>query len=110
MMIPKKTYLLMIALPLLIAIPLYVVAAKDVDLSQKGINAIFGRIADILWVVAVGIIIIVFVWAGIQFLMTKGDPGKIGEARSTLIWGLIGTAVIMLAWSIGNFVKFILGV
>jgi hypothetical protein len=74
------------------------------------IAGILGRIVNILATAAGFIIIIVFILAGFKYLFARGDPGKISEANKALIWGLVGTAVIMLAWGAQNFVRFILGI
>jgi len=86
------------------------IALADVDLSANGITAIMGRVADWLWAVAFGLIVIVFIWAGVKYLLTRGDPGKITEANHMVVWALVGAAVVMLAWSAESLVRFILGI
>ncbi len=49
------------------------------------------------------------IFAGFMFVIAKGDPGKIQKAKDALLWGLIGTALILcaevLAYGLGDTVK-----
>ena len=47
-----------------------------------------------------GIAVIMFVVAGGLFLSAQGDPEKIRQARSAVIWGVAGVIVGILAFSI----------
>ena len=96
-----------------LAVCLLALTMPVITLAQQApggidVSAILTRVTNILASVAVFIIIIVFIWAGIKYLLARGDPGRIKEANQAIIWGLVGTAVIFLAWGAQNFVKFIL--
>ena len=86
----------------LLASPLLVFAVPGVfggDINAV-VNTITNVIESVLWTIAVTFVIIMFVIAGFKFLTAQGDPNKVGEARNAVIWGLAGSAVIVLAWSI----------
>lgn len=70
---------------------------------------VFGTALQVLWVVAMAVVIVMFVIAGFKFLTGQGDPGKMTEARQAVVWGLVGTAVIILAWSIVTIIRRELG-
>lgn len=53
---------------------------------------------------------IIVVYAGILFLFSGGNPGKVSEARQTIFYAVIGYAIIVLAWGIVMAIKQILGV
>jgi hypothetical protein len=57
-----------------------------------------------------GLVIIMFIWAGITFLTAQGDPSKIGTAKKIVIWAIIGIVVAFVAFSATGIVKDILGV
>ena len=48
--------------------------------------------------------IILLVVAGIQYATSQGDPSKIGAAKNTVIYALVGLFVVVLAQSIVVFV------
>ena len=53
-----------------------------------------------IWPIVVGVIIIMFIVAGFEFLTAQGDPSKVARARQAVIWGVVGVFVILLAFSI----------
>ena len=104
MKLQKKLHILITASTL--ALVPVVAFAQQAPIDIAGI---LSRIANqVLAPIAVGLIIIVFIWAGIKYLFTKGDPAKIQEANKMVIWALVGIGVMMLAWAAQNFVSFIL--
>lgn len=71
---------------------------------------IIGRLLDmVVWPIFLGIVVIMFIFAGLKFLTAQGDPGKVGEARKALMWAVIGVAVGILAFSAEGIIKSILG-
>jgi len=64
------------------------------------VNLIISIFLNVLWTVAVAFVIVMFVIAGFRFFQAHGEPTKVAEARQFVVWGLAGTAVIVLAWSV----------
>ena len=60
------------------------------------INVILG----VLGVVAV----IVIILGGFTFITSQGDAGKVMKGRNTILWGVVGLVVALLAFVIVNFV------
>ncbi|MDO5452003.1 MAG: hypothetical protein Q4F56_02855 [Candidatus Saccharibacteria bacterium] len=75
------------------------VAGGSTDLEGNIINIINGVIA-VLGLVAVVIIIV----GGIQYMTSTGDAGKVKKAKDTILYGIIGLIVCILAFAIVNFV------
>ncbi len=65
-------------------------------------NSLINVLLSITGVVAVVVMII----GGIYYLMSNGDPSKAKRGRDTIIYGLIGLLVALLASAIVNFVIF----
>jgi len=53
-----------------------------------------------LWVVFGLIALIAFVISGILFLTAAGNPGKIAQARTAFLWGVVGVVVGTVLYSI----------
>jgi hypothetical protein len=57
-----------------------------------------------LWFV--GLIALGFlVWGGVQFVMSGGDDGKVGKARSTILYSIVGIIIVLISIGIINWLK-----
>lgn len=63
-------------------------------------NAIINVVIGVIGFVAVAFII----FGGFQYTTSAGDPGKVKKAKDTILYGIIGLIVAMLAYAIVNFV------
>ncbi len=54
-------------------------------------------IANILVTVAIGLAIIIIIVSGIMYMTAGADQNKVSNAKKTLIYGLIGVAIVFLA-------------
>lgn len=67
---------------------------------MKTINTIIDVVLGILGILAVAYII----YGGFMFTTAAGDPAKTKKARETIMYGVIGLVVALLAFAIVNFV------
>ncbi len=67
---------------------------------MKTINTIINVIIGIVGFVAVVMIIV----GGISFITSQGDSAKVTKARNTILYGVVGLVVALLAFAIVNFV------
>lgn len=72
---------------------------KDESLWPTVLN-IINVILGVLGVVTV----IVVILGGVQYVTSAGDPAKAKKAKDTIMYGVIGLVVALLAWAIVNFV------
>lgn len=70
-------------------------------LIQLGINWLF--------IIAATLTVIFLIYAGIQWITSRGDPTRIAEAKSRLFYAIIGLVVVSLAFFIVRVVITILG-
>lgn len=76
----------------------------------KSTNPIYGKdgvltkVVGILAVVIAIAAVIVLIIGGISYMTAGGDPGKIGNAKGTIIYALIGLVVAVAARAIVTFV------
>ncbi len=63
-------------------------------------NTIINVVIGVIGFVAVAFII----FGGVQYTISAGDPGKVKKAKDTILYGIIGLVVSMLAYAIVNFV------
>lgn len=53
---------------------------------------------------------LVFLWGILKYITAGGDSAKIAEARSYILWGIIGLAVMASVWAIITYLKDTLGI
>ena len=73
---------------------------KEDDSLMPTINTIINVVLGVLGIVAVVIIIL----GGVQYTTSAGDPGKVKKAKDTILYGIVGLIVALLAFAIVNFV------
>ncbi len=44
------------------------------------------------------------VYAGFQFVMARGNPGKIGDAKRNFYWLIAGAILILSAWALATLI------
>lgn len=74
-------------------------------LAKGGVNDIPSAINKILSVViriALPLIIIMFIWSGLTFIFARGKPEEIKKAKNMFLYTIIGTLLILGAWTITN--------
>lgn len=75
------------------------VTGQQSDL-MKVLNVVINVVLGIIGFVAVAMIIM----GGISFTTSQGDAAKTTKARNTILYGVIGLVVALLAFAIVNFV------
>lgn len=51
---------------------------------------------------AIPVIVIFFLWSGLMFIFARGNPEKIKVAKNMFFYTIIGTLLILGAWTITN--------
>lgn len=67
---------------------------------METVNTIINVIIGIVGFVAVAMMIV----GGINFITSQGDTAKVTKARNTILYGVVGLVVAILAFAIVNFV------
>ena len=56
-------------------------------------------------ILALGVVcVVVMLVGGINYMTSSGDPSKVEKAKKTILYGLIGLIICVLAFAIVNFV------
>ena len=69
------------------------------DLNES-IITIINAVIGVLGLVCVVVIII----GGVNYMTSSGDAGKVKKAKDTILYGIIGLVICILAFAIVNFV------
>lgn len=72
--------------------------------SDAGITTTVELVVEVLsWIAGIAAIIMVII-AGFKYITSNGDAGKVGSAKTTLIYALVGVAIAALAQILVHFV------
>ncbi len=66
-----------------------------------------GSIGTILMIVysLIGIVaVVMIILGGVSYATSQGDPGKIKKGKDTILYGIIGLIIVLLAFAITQFV------
>ena len=69
-----------------------------------GVKKMIGNIVEILFVIIAIVSVFMIIYAGYTMMTSAGDPGKVKKGKDTILWGIIGLIVAILAYAIVNFV------
>ena len=69
-----------------------IVVAENFSLSQaaKGLQSM-------MMTIGISVVIIGWVIAGMMYLLSQGDPGKMGKAKTAMVAAIIGTILVVIA-------------
>ena len=76
--------------------------------NVRDIGGLLHRIAGFLFAIAAPILTIMVLWAGFQFLTSAGEPEKLATARKTLLWAVLGFAIVLINWGFAYIVREVL--
>jgi hypothetical protein len=98
-------------------LPFLAQAQRDLTVAPQAVGVgslteFYQLIKDITsWIVVFGILIgaVFIIWGGIQYMTSGGDESATGAAKQKIIAGLIGIALVLLAYGLVNVVASFLG-
>lgn len=66
-------------------------------------NAVIGIINGVVGVLGL-VAVVVIIIGGINYMTSSGDAAKVKKAKDTILYGVIGLVICVLAFAIVNFV------
>ena len=72
--------------------------------NGESLKTLAGKIVNLVSIVVGAISIIMIIYGGFRYITSGGDSGRVGSAKNTLIYAVIGLIVVALAQLIVNFV------
>jgi len=59
------------------------------------IPTLLGKIMDFVVYAGSVVVILMLVYVGYKFVVARGEPGKITEARQALLWTIVGALILL---------------
>lgn len=102
---PLKTNIVLLTILIFSLIPIFISSAADLNIPNplgetSDITTLVENILNFLWKLAFVIAPILIVYAGYLYITSAGNEEKVKIAQKTLIWTLIGFAVVLIASSV----------
>ena len=74
------------------------------DGNKTGLEASIKTILSAVFVLIGIISVVMIILGGITYATSQGDPGKVKKGKDTILYGVIGLVVALLAFAIVQFV------
>ena len=62
------------------------------------------NVVNVVLALSGAIAVAFIIFAGIQFILSNGDPAKVKQSREMIIYALVGIAIVAIAFPIVNYV------
>ena len=85
------------------------VCGRDADghaipCSDSALNNLITQIINVFSIIVGVIAVIMIIYGGFRYITSGGDSGKVGEAKNTIVFALVGLIIVALAQFIVKFV------
>jgi hypothetical protein len=70
------------------------------EANQARIDTILGVVFGLMGLIAVLMLVI----GGFKYIISKGDPREMAQAKNTIIYALVGLGVVIMSYTIVTFV------
>ena len=71
---------------------------------ETGLKKIAGDITKWFTIIVGGLSILMIIYGGFRYITSGGDSGRVGSAKNTIIYAIIGLLIVVLAQVIVNVV------
>lgn len=72
--------------------------------SELDIQVTIGKVLSAIFGIIGVIAVIVIILGGVTYATSQGDPGKVQKGKNTILYGIIGLIIALLAFAITTFV------
>ena len=77
---------------------------KDACSQGRDVNTIVRTIINVIVYIVGLLAVIMIIYGGILYTTSAGDPGKVKKAKDTILYGIVGLVIAVLAFAIVNFI------
>jgi len=79
--------------------------------NLNNLGSIISRIVNFFLIPIAGVILLlIFIWAGYDFMMSEGSPEKIKSAQAKITTGVIGIILLVSSFLIVRVIEMIFGI
>ena len=74
------------------------------DESGRGLTDMFKTIINVVLALIGAIAVVMLILGGVQYSTSSGDAARVKKAKDTILYGIIGLVIALLAFAIVNFI------
>lgn len=78
-------------------------------IKANDLTALINDILNLVIQIGTPILVLAIIYVGFKFVLARGNPGKLDEAKEAFVWTLIGAAIVLGAFIISTIIKTTLG-
>ncbi len=78
--------------------------ARNIDGGDTDLQVTVQNVLSVVFALVGIIAVIMVVIGGVNYMTSQGDPEKIKKAKNTIMFGIIGLVIALLAFAIVSFV------
>ena len=71
--------------------------ANDTGVNDEGIGALGARVVNLFSLIVGIIAIIMIIYGGFRYITSGGDSGRVGAAKNSLIYAIVGLIIVAFA-------------
>lgn len=87
------------------AVPISLVFENPFKVGNNLYDVVKAIVEHVIMPIGGVLCVLAFIWAGFQYVTAGGDQTKIKKAHQTLLYTVIGTAILLGAWVISEVVQ-----
>ena len=72
--------------------------------GESAIKSVAQKIIDAFSVIVGAVSVVMIIYGGFRYITSGGDSGKVGNAKNTLIYAIVGLVIVALAQIIVHYV------
>ena len=80
------------------------ISASDLNIPDKTGNEVLASVLGIVYLIAGIVAVIMIIVAGLNMVLSSGEAAKVAKARQTIIYSAVGLIVVMLAFTLTQFI------
>jgi hypothetical protein len=86
-------------------------ASEEIEnpLKAKDFTQLVNEIAKWIFNIAIAVATVVFLWGGLQFLVSGGNEEKVTEAKKTMLWAAVGLGICLIGAGFTSLIRQLLG-
>jgi cytochrome bd-type quinol oxidase subunit 2 len=81
-----------------------VTCGSSAGVSNSAISKDAKKLVDLFSIVVGAVSVIMIIYGGFRYITSGGDSGRVGNAKNTLIYAIVGLVIVALAQIIVHFV------
>lgn len=72
--------------------------------GKSTMTSIIQNVVNTMLFIIGALAVVMLIWGGLQYVISAGDSGKVGKAKSTILYAIVGLVIAIFSYAIVNFV------